>query len=352
MIPKNITKHDVLRSIEYIDMNEVPENRKSTKYYLKYNEKYYPPKYIISIANKKANRKELKASKFNGGKEANTFLESLGFEIVKKCDIHNTFPLKCFSWTILSDRVFIKEMDRSTFLHNGSGIPKDVKKYFNIEKMKKGERKEVKLIYGKKNYDAIIEMDTQPNPRSRIIWKSDFANLIKHKLSDWFYIYSHSKDTGDDVSKMRFEKDSYDSSIFKVEFINPLEIKKNSLKDYSLEKLRKIAKGKSREGIDKVERKYGVYIRSQAVKEYALKRANGICENCNSNAPFIKTDETPFLEVHHIKRVSDGGPDDPEWVAAVYPNCHRELHYGAGKKEKNKQLLVNIKKKEDNLNKR
>jgi 5-methylcytosine-specific restriction endonuclease McrA len=61
----------------------------------------------------------------------------------------------------------------------------------------------------------------------------------------------------------------------------------------------------------------------------ALIRANGICEKCDKEAPFKrKSDGTPYLEVHHIKRLADGGEDTIENAIAVCPNCHRELHFG------------------------
>jgi hypothetical protein len=34
------------------------------------------------------------------------------------------------------------------------------------------------------------------------------------------------------------------------------------------------------------------------------------------------------LEPHHIRRLGDGGPDDPRFMGAVCPNCHREIHHG------------------------
>jgi biotin operon repressor len=55
MIPQNITKEHILKAIQEIDKNGVPEERLSTKYYLQYNGKNYPPKYTISLANKYAN---------------------------------------------------------------------------------------------------------------------------------------------------------------------------------------------------------------------------------------------------------------------------------------------------------
>jgi 5-methylcytosine-specific restriction protein A len=78
--------------------------------------------------------------------------------------------------------------------------------------------------------------------------------------------------------------------------------------------------------------------RSQAVKEYVLARANGICESCKLPAPFKRKDGSDYLEPHHIRRVSDGGPDHPKWVAGICPNCHREIHFGLDGRLLNQQL--------------
>jgi len=78
--------------------------------------------------------------------------------------------------------------------------------------------------------------------------------------------------------------------------------------------------------------------RSAAVREYILARAAGTCESCGRQAPFQRPDGTTYLEPHHTRRLSDGGPDHPRWVGAVCPNCHREIHHGVGGAEKNKRL--------------
>jgi len=71
-----------------------------------------------------------------------------------------------------------------------------------------------------------------------------------------------------------------------------------------------------------------LYKRNPDVIIEVLERANGICEKCNSPAPFIrKKDNTPYLEVHHIIRLADDGNDTVENAIAVCPNCHRKLHY-------------------------
>jgi 5-methylcytosine-specific restriction enzyme A len=71
-----------------------------------------------------------------------------------------------------------------------------------------------------------------------------------------------------------------------------------------------------------------VYIRNPDVAAEALLRANGKCEECKKPAPFIRrASGTPYLEVHHMIHLSDGGEDSVENVLALCPNCHRQKHF-------------------------
>jgi 5-methylcytosine-specific restriction enzyme A len=60
-----------------------------------------------------------------------------------------------------------------------------------------------------------------------------------------------------------------------------------------------------------------------------------------SEGPFLGIDNLPYLEVHHICRLADDGPDKPINVAALCPNCHKEAHFGL-KQEKLKDKLQKI----------
>ena len=91
------------------------------------------------------------------------------------------------------------------------------------------------------------------------------------------------------------------------------------------------------------------YTRSEAIKKYARWRAQGLCEMCGSFAPFCTKNDVPFLEVHHIHRLADDGPDLPENVAALCPNCHRELHLGAQSISLKEALLDTVSAKENAL---
>ena len=86
MIPDNITKEHIEKAIEEIDKDGVRKGRHSSTYDLIYNDKPYPPKLILSIANRYANNEELDPNNFGGGKgtEAFQFLENKGFIIVEK----------------------------------------------------------------------------------------------------------------------------------------------------------------------------------------------------------------------------------------------------------------------------
>ncbi|WGL29477.1 HNH endonuclease signature motif containing protein [Pectobacterium brasiliense] len=71
------------------------------------------------------------------------------------------------------------------------------------------------------------------------------------------------------------------------------------------------------------------FIRNPDVVAEVLIRANGKCERCDSNAPFLRRrDNTPYLEVHHKTPLAEGGEDTVENTTALCPNCHRYLHYG------------------------
>lgn len=81
-----------------------------------------------------------------------------------------------------------------------------------------------------------------------------------------------------------------------------------------------------------------VYGRDPHVHSYVLQRANGLCELCKKPAPFMSSSNAPFLEVHHVKRLADGGADVPCNAVALCPNCHREAHHGIKCKEIGKKL--------------
>jgi len=86
------------------------------------------------------------------------------------------------------------------------------------------------------------------------------------------------------------------------------------------------------------------YERSEEVKSFALKRANGFCEYCGKLG-FLKKDRTRYLEVHHLIPLSEGGEeaDNVSNVVAICADCHREMHFGINGKEITKILMKKFK---------
>lgn len=75
--------------------------------------------------------------------------------------------------------------------------------------------------------------------------------------------------------------------------------------------------------------KSSVFIRNPWIVELALRQASGICQDCHQPAPFInRFTNKPFLEVHHIISLAQGGSDTLDNLIALCPNCHRKRHYG------------------------
>lgn len=112
----------------------------------------------------------------------------------------------------------------------------------------------------------------------------------------------------------------------------------------SLEELRRRAMQASSTPAEKdtklTRRRY--YERSEDVRAYVLARANGTCESCGKPAPFMRPNGSPYLEPHHTRRVSDGGPDHPRWVGGICPTCHKEIHYGANGQALNRKLQEHL----------
>jgi hypothetical protein len=84
-----------------------------------------------------------------------------------------------------------------------------------------------------------------------------------------------------------------------------------------------------------------VAVRSAAVREHALLRADGRCEWCNEPG-FLTDDGSRYLETHHVLPLSEGGPDTIENVIALCPNHHREAHFGTDRADLRAELHRHI----------
>ena len=126
-------------------------------------------------------------------------------------------------------------------------------------------------------------------------------------------------------------------------------IKSTSKIEEQINRLREIAYDVANESPRRRKHETSSYERKGIIKLYALERSNGICEACESEAPFINQNGKPYLEVHHIKALAEGGTDHPENVAAICPNCHRRIDHGIDGNKVNDNLGEAISLKESKL---
>ena len=110
------------------------------------------------------------------------------------------------------------------------------------------------------------------------------------------------------------------------------------LRGKSLKDLRRLALAGTSKTASTKQRRQNVRVRSDAVRVYVLKRANGACEGCGQPAPFVTKRRQPYLEPHHTTRLADGGPDHPGHVIALCPTCHRRVHHAHDGDEYNRDL--------------
>lgn len=89
----------------------------------------------------------------------------------------------------------------------------------------------------------------------------------------------------------------------------------------------------------------GVFERNHDVHAWTLQQANGRCECCRRDAPFDTADGEPFLEIHHVERLADGGEDVVDNTVALCPNCHREAHSGAESARIRSKLVQRIRRR-------
>ena len=82
--------------------------------------------------------------------------------------------------------------------------------------------------------------------------------------------------------------------------------------------------------------------RDPKVIAWILEKANGVCEVCMERAPFNRDNGDPYLEAHHIRPLTDAGPDTICNVVACCPNCHRSLHHATGRQKLRNKVISRI----------
>jgi len=145
-IPQNITRKDLLKAIDRIDKESIPANAHSSTYDLVHEGKSYPPKLVVSWANKFTNGEALDRGSFAGGKDTDCFklLEREGFQIGPK--------EKASYWFVGASFNDGSEDQTEQFCADGIWLNGYTDKHLeDVKRIKVGERIAIKSTYTKKN---------------------------------------------------------------------------------------------------------------------------------------------------------------------------------------------------------
>ena len=187
MIPNNITKEHLIKAIAEIDKDGVRKGRHSSTYDLIYNGKTYPPKLVLSIANRYANDSELDSNDFAGGKGTPAFkiLKNEGFEIIPKNKEKDEYSLELLAKELNAKGVSKKHFNIITtayLLKNDKEI--SIKEAIEMIK-------DVRVAIGlNSEYDSIIgriSQDCQYFPNKSFDKVKEFAISVRNNTLISFY---------------------------------------------------------------------------------------------------------------------------------------------------------------------
>ncbi|PKL64976.1 MAG: hypothetical protein CVV32_05335 [Methanomicrobiales archaeon HGW-Methanomicrobiales-3] len=137
--------------------------------------------------------------------------------VVPKKRADPVFEYEFYSWKILSNLIAVKQMDKSSFLHHGTGIPIEIRSFFDIDSLSVGDKRQIALSFRTKSFVAHFEMLNENNPRTRLLWKSDFQKLIQTKFPEWVEYFNRNGKKTSDTPTLKFLKKNI-ANEYEVEF--------------------------------------------------------------------------------------------------------------------------------------
>ena len=250
-----------------------------------------------------------------------TFMKTLKEYVVKKNQ--EIFPIKIRSWTIYDEKTFIKEMDKSTFVNHGSGIPIKIRRFFDIEDLDFEKTKPIRVFYNDRVFDFRLVRENEKHGRTRMFWKVDFEKVIKERLPEYHEAFANDE-TVEVKPVLRFNK--MNSEEYIVSIISPHEVEDDfQLDEENGDRSITIREGKVSYSLNKV------YKRNQDNRKKAIEIHGTSCKVCGFD--FMKTYGElgrGFIEIHHIKPLSTFDEEetvDPRTdLVPLCANCHRMVH--------------------------
>jgi len=237
----------------------------------------------------------------------------------------NRFPFRSYSWELISKNVFIKTTDKSVFEHNGSGIPKDIRAFFQIEHISSGMTIPAVFVYKGIEFTGRFVMDLIDASRTRVFWEPSLTKLFIEEVPDWEQLINN----GENNPLLRFQIININEHAYNVELIVPSKIDEyNRVEiDYD-EGSQNASDGKAKYFYVKK------YERNPANRKAAIKIHGLKCKCCgfDFSRKYGQHGEG-YIEVHHIVPLSSLQEEitiNPKTdLFPVCANCHRMIHHKA-----------------------
>jgi 5-methylcytosine-specific restriction protein A len=300
IIPEGINRHHVLEAISRFDAGTHHEFADSTAYDLLHNDRRYPPKAIVGLASEILTGEKFTPKDFKGGIESKCFriLEFNGFKIVPKKDTNRP------AGSERNEKWGREELKAS------------VQAYLDMQKMDRNGDKFTKIsIYGP------LARTFGRTVKSIEYRMQNISYVLSLHGRDWLKGFSPARNVGTNVAAQ------IESILAEIENRERSDsIAFEAAVDIRLRKPR-ASKPKGILAPKKVDSTSKVYERCPDVKAWVLSNSKGICENCETPAPFVTSSGRFFLEVHHVRAIAEGGSDRTENAVAICPNCHRAFHH-------------------------
>lgn len=271
----------------------------------------------------------------NGYKPRGHFQELLEQEVFREIEVREItgerkdiqkLPFSSFSWEVLSDDVAVKKMDKSAFLHHGTGVPRNVASFFGHIPLSDG--KDITLVYDGNEFPARLAFD--PKHRVRIFWRQDLSEIIITLFPEVYSSYTENKEIPGAAPEMRFSKSSViEYGKYVVSFYAPDQVVLDC--EYPDEQEPSEAR---REGA--LKQKTTTFYERDPKNRMAAVRFHGTkCKVCDFDfGKFYGEHGKDYIEIHHIvplSEMSEAREVDPKNdLLPVCANCHRMIHRKKG----------------------
>lgn len=351
-IPADITRQDVLDAITAYSVGSVQHNfHESEKYDLLHAGNRYPPKAILGIAARRSAGRVLEPSDFSGGEGSPCFrvLRRSGFDVVLKPNIQQVPKTHLYTWNPgkwewkdFKEAEATVRAGKRHKMYWSCGHTKSIAKGDQFLLVRLGvEPKGIvgcgvvtSTPYALPHWDAGLRSEGKEALRTDL----EFTFLSAHPIITLRELERRYPDMiwTPQISGISVGED------IAVEVFSTLEgevagTEQDPAKfEQAVRRLRSApmkSKPIGKKSPQKMARSAEQFIRDPKVKAWVLQNASGKCELCGGAAPFLDEAGFPFLEVHHIIPLSEGGDDVVTNAVALCPNCHRRCHHGSDRKE-------------------